>query len=418
MDSENAEICDKSYAGRDETAVFRDDLALGTVRFQLVLAETLYRLGRIGSAMVAHVPFLARANGVSRRSLSARQLSDFWRMGLLQLIVWTFFAVVFIPQTYFSSPHRQTTIADAFLQNVLDFYPWIILSPLVLWLCNRYPFTRKLWARNLVILLLASIPIAVLEVVVLRALYRWTGEAKELAPFYLTLSFAGCFDLLVYWAIVGVGQGIRYFREAEEQAHRLTEAQLQMLRGQLQPHFLFNTLNAVTELVYDHPEAADRVLTNLSELLRSSLRQESLTVRLADDLKFVRNYVEIQKELLQDRLNVSYEIDPEALQALVPAMFIQPLIENAIKHGIANRSEGGKIAVNARRDNGYLEISIKDNGKGAASRDGNTSGGIGLNNLRARLNQLYPGDHSMRVVAHPESGFTVSMVIPYREVAD
>lgn len=368
--------------------------------------------------MVAHVPFLARANGVRRRSLSARHLSDFWRMGLLQLIVWTFFAVVFIPQTYFSSPHRQTTIADAFLQNVLDFYPWIVISPLVLWLCNRYPFTRKLWARNLAILLFASIPIAVLEVVVLRALYRWTGEAKELAPFYLTLSFAGCFDLLVYWAIVGVGQGIRYFREAEEQAHRLTEAQLQMLRGQLQPHFLFNTLNAVTELVYDRPEAADRVLTNLSELLRSSLRQESLTVRLADDLKFVRNYVEIHKELLQDRLHVSYEIDPEALQALVPAMFIQPLIENAIKHGIANRAEGGKISVNARRDNGYLEISIKDNGKSAAGRDGNTSGGIGLNNLRARLNQLYPGDHSMRVVAHPESGFTVSMVIPYREVAD
>lgn len=342
-------------------------------------------------------------------------MSDFLRMGLLQFIVWTFFAVVFIPQTYFSAPRHRMTITEAFLQNVLAFYPWILISPLVLWLCDRYPFSRKLWMRNLTIHLLASLPIAVLEVFILRALFRWTGMAKELAPFYLTLSFAGCFDLLVYWSIVGVGQGFRYFREAEEQTHRLTEAQLRMLKGQLQPHFLFNTLNAVTELVYDQPGIADRVLTNLSEMLRSTLRQESLTVRLEDDLKFARNYLEIQKELLQDRLQVSYDIDPEALVAMVPAMLIQPLIENAIKHGIGNRAEGGRIAVYAHRDDGYLEISIKDNGKGAGKDTMSGSSGIGLNNLRARLNQLYASDHSMRIVTYPNAGFAVSLVIPYQE---
>jgi signal transduction histidine kinase len=346
-------------------------------------------------------------------------------MALMQLIVWTFFAIVFIPQTYYSSPrHHHITVAEAFFENVLAFYPWILFSPLVLWLCYRYPFTRKLWPRNLAIHLVASIPIAVLEVLVLRALYRWTGVAKatDLAPFYLTLSFAGCFDLLVYWSIVGVGQSIRYFREAEEQARRLTEAQLHMLRGQLQPHFLFNTLNAVTELVYDQPEVADRVLTNLSDMLRSTLRQKSLTVRLEDDLKFVSNYVEIQKELLKDRLQITYDVDPAALPAMVPAMFIQPLIENAIKHGIGNRVEGGTIAVYAHRDDGYLEIAIKDNGKGAG-RDGTimhmaqscASGGIGLNNLRARLGQLYADDHSLRIAAYPDAGFAVSIVIPYRE---
>jgi signal transduction histidine kinase len=373
--------------------------------------------------MLARVSTLVGSGGATPRVLKIRRTNDFWRMALLQLIVWTFFAVVFIPQTYFSAPHHRMTVTEAFTENVLAFYPWILISPVVLWLCNRYPFTRKLWARNLAVHLIASVPIAVVEVLLLRALYRWTGLAKELAPFYLTLSFAGCFDLLVYWSIVGVGQGIRNYREAEEQEHRLTEAQLQMLKGQLQPHFLFNTLNAVTELVYDEPEAADRVLTNLSELLRSSLHQESPTVCLADDLRFVRHDGDIQKELLKDRLQVSYVVDPEALPAMVPAMLIQPLVENAITHGIGNRAEGGKVAVYAHLDNGYVEIVIKDNGKGAA-RDGtgrqvadlSSSGGIGLNNLKARLSQLYAGDHSMRITAYPEAGFVVSIVIPYREV--
>ena len=418
------ETCDEPPVSRDERGAKRDvPFALNT---GLIRPQRNLPLGPVESVpvMLPHDASLVRGRGTVRRVLNPRH-ADFWRMGLLQLIVWTFFAVVFIPQTYYSSPRHHITILGAFIENVLAFYPWILLSPLVLWLCNRYPFTRKLWARNLAIHLVASIPIAVIEVVVLRALYLWTGLAKELAPFYLTLSFAGCFDLLVYWSIVAVGQGIRNFREAEEQAHRLTEAQLQMLKGQLQPHFLFNTLNAVTELVYDEPQAADRVLTNLSELLRSSLRQESMRVCLADDLKFVRHYVDIQKELLKDRLQITYDIDPDALPAMVPAMLIQPLIENAIKHGIGNRAEGGKIAVFARRDSGYVEIAIKDNGKGAAKNgtgklvaDLSASGGIGLNNLRARLNQLYAADHSMRIAAYPDAGFAVSIIIPYQEVAD
>ena len=373
--------------------------------------------------MLAQFPLPAHPRGISWRFAASRHFAGLWRMGLLQLVVWTFFAVVFVPQTYFSAPGRHMTVASAFVENIIDFYPWILISPLILWLGNRYPFTRNLWPRNVLIHLLASIPVSVLEVLLLRALYRWTGIAKELAPFYLTLSFAGCFDLLVYWAIVAVGQGIRYFREAEEQARRLTEAQLQMLKGQLQPHFLFNTLNAITELVYDHPEAADRILTNLAELLRSSLRQESPTVRLADDLEFVRKYVEIQRELLKNRLAITYAIDPDTLSAMVPAMFIQPLIENAIKHGIGNRAEGGSVTVHARRDNGYLDLTIRDNGKASASghscnADRGASAGIGLNNLRARLSQLYPGDHSLRITSHPDLGFAVSIVIPYREVAN
>ena len=147
-------------------------------------------------------------------------------------------------------------------------------------------------------------------------------------------------------------------------------------------------------------------------------------VRLADDLKFVNNYVEIQKELLKDRLQVIYEIDSEALSAMVPSMFVQPLIENAIKHGISDRAEGGRICVRARRDNGYVEVTVADNGKGIAPsdemqmRNANQPSGIGLNNLRARLNQFYPGDHSMRILAVPEAGFTVSISIPYEEVAE
>lgn len=350
-----------------------------------------------------------------RRLITPQRFARFWKMVLVQLIVWTFFALVFVPQTYFEEARHKVTLPGAFYENVIAFYPWILFSPIILWLCNRFPFTRQEWGRNLIVHLIASLPIAFLEVILLRWLYTLTGLAKQLAPFYLTLSFAGSFDLLVYWGIVAAGQGIRYYREAEEQARRLAEAKLQMLRGQLEPHFLFNTLNAAAELVYERPESADRVLTNLSDLLRTALRQNAPTVRLEDDLCFARKYMEIQQELLSDRLRVSYDVSQQVLDAAVPAMFIQPLLENAVKHGIHGRAEGGSVRVSASMEDKWIEITVADDGKGASRERLATSQGIGLSNLRTRLEQLYRENHSFRITTTPGKGFTVSVIIPYRE---
>lgn len=351
---------------------------------------------------------------IARSILTRPRFRAFFKMAVVQVIVWTFFAMVFVPQTYFSEVrHHHITVLGALGENLVAFYPWIIISPAILWLCNRFPFTRQQWLRNVFIHLLASIPIALIEVILLRALYRWTGLAGELAPFYLTLSYAGCFDMLVYWGIVAAGQGIRYFRAAEEHERRLTEAQLQMLRGQLQPHFLFNTLNAAAELVYVRPESADRVLTNLSDLLRTSLRQERGTVRLQDDLAFVRKYMDIQKELLVDRLRVTYDIQSCVLDAAVPFLFIQPLLENAVKHGLAGRAEGGCISVHAHAEDDRLEIAVSDDGRGASGQELSASSGIGLANLKARLDQLYRHDHSFRISTSPGKGFSVYINIPY-----
>jgi sensor histidine kinase YesM len=351
--------------------------------------------------------------------LSTPRFRAFFKMAAVQIIVWTFFAMVFVPQTYFSDVRQNhITVLGALAESLVDFYPWIIISPAILWLCNRFPFTRQHWLRNVFIHLLASIPIVFAELILVRVLWRilWrlTGQAAAMAPpLYLTLSYSGCFDMLVYWGIVAAGQGIRYYRAAEEHERRLTEAQLQMLRGQLQPHFLFNTLNAAAELVYVRPHSADRVLTNLSDLLRTSLRQERGTVRLQDDLVFVRKYMDIQKELLVDRLRVTYDIQPRVLDATVPFLFIQPLLENAVKHGLAGRAEGGCISVSAHVEDERLEIAVSDDGRGASGQELSASSGIGIANLKARLDQLYRHDHSFRISTSPGKGFSVYINIPY-----
>jgi two-component system, LytTR family, sensor kinase len=342
----------------------------------------------------------------------------YWRSALVLVGVWTFFALVFTPQAYLNDPRHRLTIGRAFIQNVVAFYLWIFLSPLILWIAGRYPLVRKRWLRNFAIQFLASIPIALGHVIAIRKLFLFFRLTPELAPLHLTVLFAGSFDLFTFWAIAAVGQGIRYYREYEEREYRLTQAQLQMLKGQLQPHFLFNTLNAVTELVYQSPEAADHVLTSLSDLLRLSLRQNSAETCLQDDLQFVYKYMDIQKQLLRERLNVEYHVDSGALNAGVPAMLLQPLVENAVKHGLAERASGGTVRISAQRQDEALVLSVSDDGAGADAPAGDSEGGIGLANTRARLAQLYPDASTFEAGAQPGGGFRVMIRIPYREFTE
>jgi sensor histidine kinase YesM len=242
----------------------------------------------------------------------------------------------------------------------------------------------------------------------------WSSSNQRQPPLWALLIGLGATNIMVYWGIVAVSQAINYFRKYQERELRLSQAELQALRTQLHPHFLFNTLNAIAELVHSDPEAADRSIVRLSELLRFSLASEKTQeVALKEEIEFLEQYVEIHKTLMRDRLHVRLNIDPETLDAAVPNMILQPLVENAIKHGISPRREGGNIEVHARRLDDKLYVEITDDGLGM-SEDGE-QGGVGLINTRERLKHLYNDTHTFNVSSFPGRGVTIRISVPFKE---
>jgi two-component sensor histidine kinase len=206
----------------------------------------------------------------------------------------------------------------------------------------------------------------------------------------------------------------RATEEREQLEVRLARAQLQSLRLQLHPHFLFNTLNTVNALISTDSHAAERVISGLSELLRMSLSSASeQEVSLAKELDLLAHYIEIQQIRFQDRLTVNFRIDPDARYALVPNLMLQPLVENAIRHGIAPRAAPGHVMVTATKHDGRLELSVVDDGVGENPKADHRDG-VGLGNTRARLLSLYGNDHRFEAGSASSGGFAVHIEIPYR----
>ena len=349
---------------------------------------------------------------MSIRSLIERH----WKTACLILGCWTFLALLFTPQTYLASLRSPTrpTWGQALLASLTLFYVWAALTPLVLWLGRRFSFERHPW-RNFVIHLLLCGPVALLHIWLLQninALMR----SNQPAPLWAMLIGLGATNIMVYWAIIAVSHAINYFRKYQEREFRLSQAELQALKTQLHPHFLFNTLNAIAELVYRDPVAADRSILRLSELLRFSLASEKAQeVTLKEEIDFLEKYVEIHKTLMRDRLNVRLSIDSETLDAAVPNMFLQPLVENAIKHGISPRPEGGNIEVSARRRDDKLHVEIIDDGMGMPEQGTGVKGGVGLINTRERLKHLYNDAHTFNLTSLPGRGVTIHISVPFRE---
>jgi LytS/YehU family sensor histidine kinase len=232
------------------------------------------------------------------------------------------------------------------------------------------------------------------------------------------------FNVLTYCAILCISLALDYYRryrERELRAYqleaRLAQAQLQVLKMQLHPHFLFNTLHAISTLMHRDVEAADRMIARLSDLLRISLETVGVQeVPLKQELELLEKYLEIEQTRFQERLGVKLEIEPETLDARVPNLILQPLVENAIRHGIIPRATPGLIEIHARRDNGTLQLEVRDNGRGLpAAEEGTMKEGLGLSNTRARLKQLYGAEHRFSLCNNPAGGLVVSLTIPFSE---
>jgi LytS/YehU family sensor histidine kinase len=234
-------------------------------------------------------------------------------------------------------------------------------------------------------------------------------------------------SIMLYAQVLAVAHGIHYYREyrnrdliASRLEAQLAQAQLQVLRMQLHPHFLFNTLNTISALVHKDARAADHMLTLLGDLLRDSFEKlGAQEVALKQEIDFLDRYLEIEKTRFQDRLMVKKEIEPETLDALVPNLILQPLVENAIRHGIARRSGAGRIEISSWLENGNLAVRIRDDGPGLANEaDVAVRGGVGLANSQARLEQLYGGAQRLELANRPEGGLDVTLAIPFRLAAE
>jgi len=224
--------------------------------------------------------------------------------------------------------------------------------------------------------------------------------------------------------VVGVCYAIDYYRKYREHEFiasqleaQLAQAQLDSLRMQLHPHFLFNTLNGIVGLVRDNKnEAAVSMLVGLSDLLRHALEHsDEQEVELKDELSFTELYLKIQQMRFSDRLQINFDIDQPLMKAMVPNLLLQPLLENALRHGIGRSTEAGWIRISAKRENGSLLITVSDNGAGLPSNwQLKTSSGIGLANTAARLQQLYGENHRFDIHNRNEGGVVVEVVIPVR----
>jgi two-component sensor histidine kinase len=309
---------------------------------------------------------------------------------------------------------------------LLGSYTWFVLTPLILKLSTRFPLQRGKLLRSIVVHALAApfFNIANIILFVIAQGLIISPFPKAMALFESARNFAIAefhAGMLIYWLIIGVSHTMDYYRkyrERELQASnletRLVEAQLDALRVQLHPHFLFNTLNSISVLMRKDVDAADRMLLQLSGLLRVTLaRNTAHEIRLRQELEILERYLEIEQIRFQDRLTVRMQVDPSALDALVPQLFFQPLVENAIRHGISDRETGGMIDINAERQNGMLHLQVRDNGPGLNVPRGNLVEGVGLSNTRSRLEYLYGSGSRFEVREAEEGGLLVTALFPF-----
>jgi sensor histidine kinase YesM len=309
------------------------------------------------------------------------------------------------------------------IEALNDFYVWAVFTPLILHLASRFPLRRFVWPRSLIVHIPASLLLSFAQVVI-HTLLDAAFLDQNLSINYVTRLFFGLlsrtfhFGLLIYWAILAVSHAIEYYKDRELQTAqmetRLAQAQLQSLRMQLHPHFLFNTLNAISALIRQDARAADQMIARLSELLRMSLADDNAQeVTLKQELELLNLYLEIEKIRFQDRLAIKLNIDPLALDAYVPNLILQPLVENSIRHGIARRRGRGTVEISASLRDGMLYLQVRDNGAGLQlNGSGTIKEGIGLANTRARLEQLYNTGHHFNLGTHSEGGAEVVLAIP------
>jgi len=343
----------------------------------------------------------------------------------LAALAWTMLGCVFALPDLSAGKERRYSL----LFSLTLWWSWGTVSPLIVWVDRKIPVSSKQLARRVLAHFVPSLVVTAVFVYLLATLRAafgiggWDGLARA---GFLIDAFKGMFlwNWLNYWLILGAWQAYRYYDHyiaGELRLERLeknfSEARLNALRMQLDPHFLFNALNTISSHVERDPKLARGMIEHLGDLLRLSLQsKDRQEVSLAEEMAFLEHYLAIQKIRFGDHLRIETQIAPEVKYASVPCLFVQPLVENAIRHGISKRASGGKVIVSAQRDRNRLDIRVLDDGVGLpAGWTLENSGGVGLSVTRQRVAGLYPdGETSFAVNRRDGGGTEVEISLPLR----
>lgn len=361
-----------------------------------------------------------------------------WLEGSIIIGFWLFIFLLTAGQRAIDPRGAEGISSGAIYHTGLEYFLWLLLTPAIFWLSRRFAVDQPKWRRNVVLHLVAAIAVAITidffsawTFGIFLPNHPWAG----FRPSARLLDFRFIDELFIYLVVLAAGFARDYFwrfRERQQEAIRLreeavsleaklAEARLHALRMQINPHFLFNTLHAVSSLVERDPAGVRRMIARLSDLLRYTLEGSgSQEVSLRQELDFLRGYLEIQRIRFQGRLEAEEFIDPNVLDALVPSMILQPLVENAVKHGVSKVEGCGRMEIRAKRDDGELVISVHDNGPGLDTLPSEplSTEGVGLRNTRERLETLYGSDHRLHLESSPLGGLIARISIPYHTARD
>lgn len=384
-------------------------------------------------------PFSARLAGTAAEPATDRTplgRADF----LFILGFWTFMALLTSANTLLREPasppmdpNPVVPIAWAFIEAFI----WAVVTPLVFSLASHYPLERGHLLPRICLFFVVGMGIAVaadvLKGYLLSDVLNFNRREADTGPLWRLQHLWFMNEFLYYIAILAGGIARDYFlryhtrreqtmllqAQAAQLQAQLADARLAALRTQLNPHFLFNTLHAVSALVERDPRGVRRMIARLSELLRTTLDgADEQEVPLSQELTFTHRYLEIMQIRFQGRLAIQSDVEPGVLDALVPNLILQPLVENAIKHGVSKIDEEGRIEIQARRDGDRLVMSVRDNGPRVGENGLRAGEGVGLRNTRQRLAELYAAEQSLTLRAADDGGVIAEVVIPYHKRAD
>jgi len=370
---------------------------------------------------------LQQTDGMSddERSVSGRELA-------LIFVFWTFIATLSAVNRVLDTRgfgFRVMSPAAPVMLLYIESWLWAALTPLVFWIAARYEVERSNWPVRVPIVLGSGVVIAVVLDQILEILRRQIVPIPRRAMFLpwwrdvLRLRFLN--QLLVFLAVLAAGFARNYYirskrrqQEAAELRAQLADARLEALRMQINPHFLFNTLHAVSALVDRDPAGVRRMIARLSELLRYTIDSHGTDeIPLRDELDFLRRYIEIMEIRFQGRLKVTTAIEDGALEALVPNLILQPIVENALEHGASRTAGEGRVEIVARRSGDDLVLSVRDNGPGLSGGSERRTG-VGLRNTEERLEQLYGDAAELSIRTAEGGGVLAQITVPFHTAGD
>jgi two-component system sensor histidine kinase AlgZ len=302
------------------------------------------------------------------------------------------------------------------LAVLVNFVPWMIATPIILWLARRSPIAERRVVRPLLVQAGAAallLPLITISAVALTTFLIPTRRQPSFQDTVSAMATRAFYAVPTYIAVAGIGQALAYFDRYRTRERLLARAELRALEAQLNPHFLFNALNAISAIGYRDPALADRALSHLSELLRLALEPRPQEISLREEIGFTRGYIDLYSIIMPDHVSFDLSVEHETWDAAVPTMLLQPLIENAIIHGIAKLTGGGHLSLAASRDRSRLRVVVANE---VPPDNGDSHGtGLGLGNLRERLRVLY-GDGAQLNLERGARQAIVVVELPYRDL--